>query len=317
MFLTRGNPKIKELVSSYVENEETKSFLLLLDERKYSIIFRYDESLERLTYIAYWNDYSNFPKINSIEITVLSNGLPLQGRYPLKPEQEALYVYLYNLENELNVSNPLILKKAYGKYYEAICSVPSLEEEQIIQRSKIREEFKDIFIDTEERKENITPRNGKWDVFVRANKNPEGYALSLELWDTEERKMPVGSLFNFLENYSEERSFEYRSSSYSLEHVYFKENALHLLNYLESITYSLNSFASKEILLNEDQFGNIIEFLLGENMYYSGVPYYVMKNVAKAGYKYKKNGDIELIPPIDDSTHYSFFIFRKGLVHFK
>lgn len=316
MFLTRTNEKTKELISKFLKNEETSVFLNLLEERKYSVVFHYDESLERLIYLAYWNDYSSLPSASSIQITILPNGLPLQGKYPLSPEEEALYVYLHNLENEFNAKNPLILKQTYGKFYETIENVPSLDDDGIAQRSRIREEFKDIFLDNEERKENIIPKNGKWDVFVRINKSPDGYLLSLELWDGEEKKMPVGSLFDFLENYSEERSFEYRSLSYSLEHVYFTENALHLLNYLENIAYLSNAFANKEILLSEEQFGNIIEFLLGENMYYQGNAYYVMKNVSKAGYKYKKNGDIELIPPIDDQIHYSFFVFRKGLVHF-
>lgn len=317
MFLSRSGSKGKKLVSSYLENEGVHRFLSLLEEGKYSIVFNYDESLERISYSAFWNAYQmSIADQGLIEITILSNGLPLEGGYPLSNQEKSLYVYLFNFENSLKEKDPLALKTIYGKYYEMIESVPSLNDEEINERSKIRKEFKDIFNDSEEAKEVLKPLEGKWNVVTRISKVFDGYSLSLEIWDGEEKKIPISSLFSFLESYSEERDFEYRLSLYSLEHKYFDDKSVALLNYIESLAYSSNIYGSKDIILNEDQFGNLIEFLLGENMFYNGTSYYVMKDASKAGYKYKNNGDAELIPPIGDKIHYSFFIFRKGLVHF-
>ena len=316
MFLTKGNEQVKMLVSSYSSDNNVLPYLSLFEKDKYSILFTYDESSERVRYYAYWNNYNELPNIGYIEICILSNGLPLIENYSLNDEEKALYVYLFNLENNLNKNSPNILKKIYGNYYEEMLKIPSLEQEQINERNKLREEFKDIFNDDDNKEDVLTPQSGKWNVVTRINKIQNGYELSLELWDGESKKIPVSSLYSFLENFSEERCFEYHSSLYSLEHQYFTESNVSLLNYLEGIVYSNNEYNSKDISLNEEDFGNLIEFLLGENMFYNGVNYYVMKDAAKAGYRYQNNGDICLIPPIDDPIHYSFFIYRKGLVHF-
>lgn len=317
MFLTRAGIDGKKLASSYLQEEKVQYFLSLLESGKYSIVFTYDESLERINYSAFWNDYINeMPEEGLIKISILSNGLPLIDKDPLSEKEKSLYVYLFNLENLLVEKDPFLLKTIYGKYYENIQNVPSLNEDEISERSKIRKEFTDIFNENEEKKEVLKPLEGQWDVLPRVSKLFEGYSLSLEIWDGEEKKIPIASLYSFLESFSEERDFEYRLSLYSLEHKFFSEKSLALLNYIESLVYSLNAHESKDIILNEDQFGNLIEFLLGENVFYNGTSYYVMKDASKAGYRYKNNGDVELIPPIGDKIHYSFFIFRKGLVHF-
>lgn len=313
MFLRRNKEKGLERVRDCLNFYGVKDVLNDLEKGKYHLCFQYNQTKERLIYNAYWSDYSFLPKNTFIEIEVSSNGLLLEEEPDIY--QMALYVYLFQLENELDIET---LKKRYLNILPLLKEAPSLEEKEQLERSKLRQEFLSLF--DEKGGESPLPLNepssGKWELITRFQQKEGRYALSLEMWDGEEKKIPISPIIPFLEKYSEEGAYFYHASLYSLEHRFFLEKGQRILGYLVALTRGKNDSFSSEILLDEEEFGDMVEILLGENLYLNGESYYVMKDSLKAGFRYKNNGDVELIPPIEEYKRCHSLLLHNGLLYF-
>ncbi len=316
MFISRAGLRGEEIVNYYLSIDGVSSFLDEIKDGKYKIVFHYDEIKERLIYEAFPSDFSSLPKISYVNISISSNGLLDED--PLnKPsiEEMALYVYLYQTENSLSKEE---LNNIYLSISPLLNQIPSLEDEDIDNRRRLREEFLSIFDEKTSQTsiEPLKPSSGSYEVLVRLRNENKNFYVSLELWDGNEKKIPVYQIVSFLNSFSEEKGYTYRLNSYSLEHSLFLEKGRRILKYLETVSRESNDYLSNEMLLNENQFGDVIEIMLGENIYWNGSPYYIMKDVAKAGFKYKNNGDIELIPQIKDNIHCQSLLLKGGLLYF-
>jgi len=209
MFLRRNKEKGLERVKEYLTFFGVKDVFNDLEKGKYHICFQYNQTKECLIYDAYWIDYSFLPKNSFIEIEVSSNGLLLEEEPDIY--QMALYAYLFQIENELDAET---LKKRYLSILPLLDEAPSLEEKEQLERSKLRQEFLSLF--DEKGGESPLPLNepstGKWDLITRFQQKEGRYALSLEMWDGEEKKIPISPIIPFLEKYSEEIAYLYHDS---------------------------------------------------------------------------------------------------------
>ena len=318
MFISRAKERGREIVEYYLSSKDVSSFLEQIKEGIYHIVFHYDEIKEKLIYEAFLTDFSSNKLTPYISISVSSNGL-LDEEPNNEPsnEEKALYVYLFKKEDDASVET---LRSYYSTLFDTLNEVPFLEDGEINTRRKLREEFLSIFHDGEEalplEKTALKPSAKTWEVVVRLRKDNNDFYCSLELWDGREKKIPVYQIVSFLNAYSEEKEYSYHSVTYSLEHSLFQEKGQSILKYLEIIARSSNDFISNEMVLNEDQFADVIEIMLGENIFWNGSSYYIMKDIGKAGFKYKKNGDIDLIPQIKDNLHCQSLVLKKCLVYF-
>ena len=317
MFISRAKERGEEIVNYYLSIKGVPTFLELLKDGKYHIVFHYDEIKEKIIYEAFPADFSSLPKVNYISISISSNGLISEDSInELSIEEMALYAYLYQKESKLSEEE---LNNIYLAMPSTLKDVPPLEEDDMNNRRKLREEFLSLFdenVPVVSQNDALKPSSEKWEVVLRLrNSNKEFYA-SIELWDGNEKKIPVYQIVPFLNAYSEEKTYTYRLNSYSLDHSLFFDKGKRILKYLEMMARESNDYVSNEMLLNEDQFGDVIEIMLGENIYWNGTIYYIMKDIAKAGFKYKNNGDIDLIPQIKDNTHCQSLLLKRGLVYF-
>ncbi len=318
MFISRAKERGEEIVNYYLSFGEVPSFLNDFNKGLYHIVYHYDEIKEKLIYEAFLTDFSLAKRAPYISISVSSNGLlDIENVNDSTDEEKALYVCLFQNENGLNEEE---MQKLYPNIYPILKDVPFLEDGEINNRRKLREEFLSIF-NVGEDNQNVTnsslkPSSGSWEVVLRLRKENDNFYCALELWDGNEKKLPVYQIVPFLNKYSEEREYSYNQSSYSLEHSLFLENGQRILKYLEIVARSSTDFISNEMLLSVDQFADILEIMLGENIYWNGTSYYVMKDIAKAGFKYKNNGEIDLIPQIKDNVHCQSLILKKCLVYF-
>ncbi len=314
MFISRAKEKGKELVNGYLSLDGVEETLNDLKEGRYKIAFHYDENKEFLVYEAFFSDYSlPLPEETYIKLSVSSNGLPIESLFSSVSNKEmALYAYLYEIESKLDKDD---LLKIYGKDFLTLNEVPSFDEKESIERNKLREEFLNILNEKGNDELPINkPNKGKWDLIVRIRERDGGFLLSLELWDGNENKLPIASLSEFFDSFMFSKPFEYHDKLYSLERSLFTDKGDKTINYLRAISRMNPSSFKNEMPLSPDDFGDVIEICLGENIYFNGEQYYVMKDVSKAGFSLKKN-NIELIPQINIDAHCRSILLKNGLIY--
>lgn len=314
MFISRAKDKGKNLIEEYLSFDGVKETLQDLKEGKYQILFHYDDAKEILIYEAFFSDYSSqLPKETYIKLLVSSNGLPIESSFSSVSNKEmALYTYLYETESGLSKDD---LLRIYGKDFLLLDEVPSFDEKESIERNKLREEFLSI-LNERNNNEVITnkPKDGKWDLTIRLREKNGEFLLSLELWDGKENKLPIPSLSEFFDSFVISKPFEYHDKFYSLDRSLFSDKGIRTVNFLASLARNYSSPIKNEMPLSEDDFGDIIEITLGENIFFNGEQYYVMKDVSKAGFSLKKN-TIELIPQINVDAHCRSLLLKKGLIY--
>ena len=297
-------------------HEGVESFLNLLERDAYAIVFSYQEETERLRYEAYSRKLN--PKELYIRLEVLANGLPVEeNNEPLSVPQMALYVYLFNLENELFQNDPQTLRGIYAKDYLTLSRVEPLTDGELMERAQARSDFMRYFLSDDFSDTSLPPSEGQWELSIHIVTDLfDHHHLSLELWDGNEKKIPIASLALFLERYADEGAYEYRLKKYSLSHSYFKESAQKVLSYLSNLFLGLPQYPTKEMLLTTDQLAQVFGLCTGENIVYQGDNYYITKEVKKAGFRYEENGDITFIPSLSLMKKSRYLSSKKEIILF-
>lgn len=316
MFLTRANQIGKSFVISFLAHEGVEAFLNLFEGDAYAIVFSYQEESERLRYEAYSRKLD--PKEPYIQIEIMANGLPFEENHePLSIPQMAFYVYLFNLENELFQNDPEALKRIYAKDWLTLSHVEALNDDELMERAQARSDFMRYFLTDDFSDTSLVPSEKQWDLSLRITSDLfDRHHLSLELWDGNEKKIPITSLALFLERYGDEGTYEYRLKKYSLAHSLFQEPAKKVLAYLSNLLLGLPEYPTKEILLTTEQLSQILELYMGENIVYQGDNYYITKELKKAGFRYEENGDITFIPSLSLMKKSRYLSSKKEIILF-
>ncbi|MBR3266819.1 MAG: hypothetical protein IKI55_01625, partial [Bacilli bacterium] len=153
MFLTKAGQVGKSLCAEYKKSEAVVSALKPFVSGSFGIAFSYDKDNETIVYEAFAKD-STPNESHYVYLEVQGDGRPLErmdknsALVGLLAEQKALYIYLFEKEMSLSMSELTEIYKPISQFIKPIMPLSSM---QIEKRARIRKDFLN-FIKVDEKK---------------------------------------------------------------------------------------------------------------------------------------------------------------------
>ena len=207
MFLTKAGQIGKALCAEYKKSEAVKSVLSLFEAGSFGVAFSYDKDNETIVYEAFSKD-STPNESHYVYLEVQGDGKPIErfdkssALVGLHTEQKALYIYLFEKEMSLSMSELAEIYKPISSFIKPIMPLSSV---QIEKRARIRKDFLN-FIKVDEKKkakeeeaERYTPL-GKIEVSLTFRQiiDENQFTAEMTLSDEDDKSIKIESLKTFI-----------------------------------------------------------------------------------------------------------------------